>query len=124
MPFHISLIACAHREGDMARIREELAARAIEIWAAPGVVAVAPLVDAGKCGVLTTWQDAESFRAWQQRISHSTLRAFLSRLSHGAQFCFDCAFQEADVAPPSQAPADPPRMAVGAVVPWHRPVGC
>ena len=123
MPFHISLIACAHREGDMARIREELAARAIEIWAAPGVVAVAPLVDAGKCGVLTTWQDAESFRAWQQRISHSTLRAFLSRLSHGAQFCFDCAFQEADVAPPSQWSAVAGGGEGSVVVPLRRPVG-
>lgn len=35
MPFHISLITCAHCTGDMAPICEELATRAIEIWAGP-----------------------------------------------------------------------------------------
>jgi len=120
MPFHLSLIACDHGSWDKTCLREELDARALEIWASPGVVAVAVLADAGKCGFLTTRIDKASFEAWQQKISYRKLQDFLLRLSASRQYRFDSAFQEANIAPPAHRAANRD-MISRSVVPLRRP---
>jgi len=120
MPFHISLIACDHSTQDMTRAREELSALVVEVWASPGVVAAARLVDGGKCGLLTTWTDKESFYAWKQMPSYRRLLDFFLRLSANSRHTFDCAFHEADITPPSYRPANAQRTESGAVVPLRR----
>ncbi|MDA8051880.1 MAG: hypothetical protein M0002_18075 [Rhodospirillales bacterium] len=118
MAFHLSLISATHRASDVQRLREELTARAMEIWASPGVVAVAVLAEAGTCGLLTTWEDRASFLAWQQRLSCTRLQDFLARISETPPRSFDCAFHETDIAPPAGRPARP----MGSVVPLRPPL--
>ena len=123
MPFHISLIACEYRTAELARVREQLSVLTMGVWTSPGVVAVACLVDVGKCGLLTTWQDHDSFVAWRQKISHRRLRDFIARLSDNRQHSFDCAFHETDMASPADRPAEAKGVGRGSIVPLRRPSG-
>jgi heme-degrading monooxygenase HmoA len=107
MPLHLSLIACDHRATDAVLLRGALEARAIEVWASPGVVAVAVLADEARCGLLSTWADRSAFEAWQQRLSYRRMQDFLKQHSDRAPWTFDCAFHETDIAPPEQRSARP-----------------
>ncbi|MDA8248747.1 MAG: hypothetical protein M0Z28_06160 [Rhodospirillales bacterium] len=106
---HLSLIACDHGAVEMAPLRDALEARAVEVWANPGVVAVAVLADGDRCGLLSTWADRAAFEAWRQRLSYRWVQDFLARWSEREPLTFDCAFHEADIAPPRSTRASPAR---------------
>jgi quinol monooxygenase YgiN len=120
MPFHLSLIACDHGAKEMAPLRDALEARVVEVWANPGVVAVAVLVDGEHCGLLSTWADRAAFEAWRQRLSYRHARDLLAGVSEREPWTFDCAFHEADIAPPAQH-AGKPGPSTGSVVTLWRP---
>ena len=117
---HLSLIACDHGAMEMAPLRDALEARAGEVWANPGVVAVAVLADGDRCGLLSTWADRAAFEAWQQRLSYRRVQDSLARCSEREPLTFDCAFHEADIAPPAKH-VGKPGPATGSIVTLRRP---
>jgi quinol monooxygenase YgiN len=119
-PLHLSLIACDHDAKEMGPLRDALEARAVEVWANPGVVAVAVLADGDRCGLLSTWADRAAFEAWRQRLSYRRMQDFLARWSEREPWIFDCAFHEADIAPPAQHPGKP-GPSTGSVVTLRQP---
>ncbi len=119
-PLHLSLIACDHGAAEIAPLRDGLEARAVEIWASPGVVAVAVLADDDRCGLLSTWADRATFEAWRQRLSYRRVQDFLARWSEREPLTFDCAFIESDITPPARH-AGKPDSSTGSVVPLRRP---
>ena len=121
-PLHLSLIACDHGAMEMAPLRDVLEARALEVWANPGVVAVAVLADDDRCGLLSTWANRAAFDAWRQRLSYLRVQDVLARWSERETWAFDCAFHEADIAPPAQH-AGMPGPSTGSVVILQRPSG-
>ena len=119
---HLSLIACDHGAAETASLRDALAARAIEVWTNPGVVAVAVLADEYRCGLLCTWADRAAFEAWRQRLGYRRVRDYLAGRSEREPWCFDCAFHEADIAPPGRQAGEGGATA-GSVVNLRRPPG-
>lgn len=97
-PMHISLLASAHVPQEPDLVRAELAAVVLDVWRMPGIVYALPLLDLGKCGLLTLWAGAAAFEDWRRRPRYRTLQRLLFRLCPEHLYVFDCPLGEIDVA--------------------------
>jgi hypothetical protein len=90
MADYISMIVCTHSGGNDAGLQQQLREIMVEVWATRGIVAAIPLIEAGRCGMLTTWSSKGDFEAWHGKRSYRRLKQTLSGLVPEQLQAFDC----------------------------------